>query len=193
MKTIGVLSLQGGFQRHIEAIEKAGSTAIKVRYPQDLELVSGLVIPGGESTTIGKLLDRNGFLEPLSKMITSGNLPVFATCAGLILLADEILGSEQSRIGGLPIRVQRNAYGSQIDSFEISLEIDLDQEEPCAFQGIFIRAPQVIEIKSGVKVLASVNSRPVLLQYGKILAATFHPELSNSVFLHEFFINSLCS
>lgn len=193
MKPIGVLGLQGGFQRHIETLESLGVAATRVRYPEELEAISGLILPGGESTTIGKLLERNGFLPPLRQRISDASLPIFATCAGLILLSDTIEESDQISIGGLPIGVRRNAYGSQVDSFELGLDISLPDRTISDFPGVFIRAPRISSLGEGVSCLAVANGNPVLVQFRKILAASFHPELSNSSELHEYFARSLCA
>jgi len=196
LKHIGVLSLQGGFQRHLEMVNKIGQLAVEIRYPEQLDQIDGLIIPGGESTTIGKLLDRNHFISPLKEAI-SGGLPIFGTCAGLILLANTIEKSEQIKLGGLEIEIQRNAYGSQIDSFESSLVFRPSQsisflpplsKETLLLEGIFIRAPKINWTSQNVEVLSSFHDSPVCVQQKNILGATFHPELTNTTLLHEYFL-----
>lgn len=196
MKRIGVLSLQGGFQRHLEMVKKIGQDGVEVRYADQLNQIDGLIIPGGESTTIGKLIERNHFLAPLQKAISEG-VPVFGTCAGLILLANTIEKSEQNKIGGLEITIQRNAYGSQIDSFEstllfhpsLILPTSLTQRtQPFQLEGVFIRAPKIIWTSQQVEILSIFNESPVCVHQKNILGATFHPELTNNTLLHEYFL-----
>lgn len=158
---------------------------LTVRTPEELERVRGLVIPGGESTTVGMLLERFGLMEPLRDRIRSG-MPVFGTCAGLILLAKEIEGSSQPRIGVLDVCVRRNAYGRQVDSFETDLSIPALGPEP--IRAVFIRAPAVLSAAPGVEVLASNGEYPVLLREGAVLAASFHPELTADARIHALFV-----
>jgi 5'-phosphate synthase pdxT subunit len=197
MKTIGVLALQGGFQRHLEMIQRIGHDPIEVRYVDQLPNLDGLIIPGGESTTIGKLLERNLFLSPLQDLISAG-FPVFGTCAGLILLANNILYSSQVKIGGFDIQVHRNAYGSQIDSFETPLEFTPlpsfktslpTSNSPVIIEGVFIRAPIIEWCSPEVNVLSTFNQKPVCIQQDNLLGATFHPELTSSPTLHEYFVS----
>jgi len=186
MKNIGVLAIQGDFSKHIEAVQKAGEVAREVREAKDLEGLDGLVIPGGESTTIGKLLDRYGMLEPISDMARAGK-PIFGTCAGAILLAKGIEGSDQVRLGLMDIEVKRNAYGRQIESFEADIPCPAIGEIPV--RGVFIRAPIIAAVKDGAAVVAEYEGKPVLVRQGNLLACTFHPELTGDLRVHRYFLS----
>ncbi|HZX45054.1 MAG TPA: pyridoxal 5'-phosphate synthase glutaminase subunit PdxT [Candidatus Nanoarchaeia archaeon] len=179
---IGVLALQGSVSEHIQILKRCGVTPIEVRLPEDLKHVDGLVIPGGESTTIGKLMERFWLDIEIKRKYEQG-MPIYGTCAGAILLAKHIVGSTQARLGLMDITVKRNDYGRQVDSFEADLTI---QDKP--FKGIFIRAP-IIKAHKGCKVLAEYNKHPVLVQQKNLLAGTFHPELTNDTLIHEYFIS----
>jgi len=184
----GVLALQGAFREHREVLDALGVEAIEVRVPEQLGSLDALFIPGGESTTIGKLLDTSGLREPLHAALNAG-LPVFGTCAGLILLARDVRDGTDARVpaalGVLDCRVVRNAYGRQRESFESRLAVDgLDGE----FPGVFIRAPVVERVSDSVEVLAAHDGHPVLVRQGAIWAATFHPELSGDLRLHQRFL-----
>jgi 5'-phosphate synthase pdxT subunit len=184
---VGILALQGDVREHARALEDAGATPVEVRYPEELNGVDALVLPGGESTTIGKLLDRFDLLEPLTERARAG-MPLYGTCAGLILMATEIVGSHAAphRLAVLDIAVQRNAYGRQVDSFEADLTVrGLDD----AFRAVFIRAPIVESIGNGVEVLAEHDGRPVLVRHGALLASTFHPEMTGDNRVHELFVD----
>jgi len=182
---IGVLAFQGDFQRHFELLLSMGADVRYVRSAQEIEATDAMVLPGGESTTIGKLLVRFGMMEPLRARIDAG-MPVFGTCAGAILLAKQIEGSSQDRIGAMDIRVARNAYGRQIESFETDLQIDGLQGEP--MRAVFIRAPIIIETGANVEVVVSFEGSPVVVRQGALLAATFHPELTGDNRLHRLFL-----
>jgi len=182
---IGVLALQGDVPEHLAALEEAGASAVRVKTREALDDVDGLVIPGGESTTVGMLLERFELMEPLRRRIAEG-MPVFGTCTGLILLAKEIEGSDQPRIGAMDVAVRRNAYGRQIDSFETELEAPVLGEAP--LPAIFIRAPQVTRVEPGVEVLAENETGPVLIRQGPLLGAAFHPELTPDRRVHELFV-----
>ncbi|HUX52365.1 MAG TPA: pyridoxal 5'-phosphate synthase glutaminase subunit PdxT [Spirochaetia bacterium] len=183
---IGVLAFQGDFQRHYELLLSMGADVRYIRSANELEEVGALVLPGGESTTIGKLLVRFGMMEPLRARIEAG-MPVFGTCAGAILLAKEIEGSSQDRIGVMNIRVARNAYGRQIESFEADLQIDGMTGEP--MRAVFIRAPIITEIGADVEVVVNFEGSPVVVRQGAMLAATFHPELTGDNRLHRLFLD----
>jgi 5'-phosphate synthase pdxT subunit len=185
---IGVLSLQGAFARHVERLRAIGATAIEVRTPEQLRAVDALVMPGGESTTMSNLLGSTELFDPIAERI-DGGMPVFGTCAGMILLADKILDGrdDQKHFGVLDITVRRNGYGRQVDSFEADLQLSGTH----AFHGVFIRAPRVEAIGPDVEVLASFDGDPVLVRQGTLLAACFHPELTDDVRLHQLFL-SLC-
>ena len=182
---VGVLALQGAFREHEKILDACGVEAAQVRKPQQLDNVSALIIPGGESTTIGKLLIEFQLFEPIVKLGREG-LPIFGTCAGLIMMAREIAGSAQPRLGLMDICVERNAFGRQADSFEASLEIPAIGEQP--FQAVFIRAPYIIETGSGVEVLASFQEKIVFARQGRLLAAAFHPELTGDLRVHQYFL-----
>ena len=179
----GVLAIQGGVREHVAMLESAGATAIQVRHKHELESVDALVLPGGESTTIGKLLDRFELLEPLRERVGDG-LPVFGTCAGLILLADEVIGRDSAplRIGGLDVTIERNAYGRQRDSFEADVAV---KGLSSPVRAAFIRAPVIERAGQEVEVLASWEERPVLVRQGNILASSFHPEVTGDDRLHR--------
>lgn len=188
---VGVLGLQGDVREHLQALKEAGADPCVVRRPDDLEGVDGLVLPGGESTTIGRLLQLFGLLEPLRTAVAEG-LPVYGSCAGMILLADEVRGgrNDQPIIGGLDIAVRRNAFGRQVDSFETELVFSGIGE----MQAVFIRAPWVERTGVDVEVLATVPAddapagRVVAVRRGPVLATAFHPELTGDLRVHRLFV-----
>ncbi len=182
---VGVLALQGAFREHEKLLAACGVEPVQIRKPQHLDQISALVIPGGESTTIGKLMNEFKLFEPVVKLGREG-LPVFGTCAGLILLARDIAGSEQPRIGLMDICVERNAFGRQVDSFEASLDIPVIGRQP--FRAVFIRAPYILETSSGVEVLARFQEKIVFARQGRLLAAAFHPELTGDLRVHQYFL-----
>ncbi len=181
---LGVLSLQGDVEKHITMLTKIGAGAIPVKYDEELARVDALIMPGGESTTIGKLLLRFNLFEPIKRRIMEG-MPVYGTCAGMILLAKRITGFDQPRFDLLDITVARNAYGPQIESFEADLGIPLLGEKPV--RAVFIRAPIIHEISPEVEVLASFEGNPVFIRQGNILASSFHPELTDDERIHRYF------
>jgi 5'-phosphate synthase pdxT subunit len=183
---IGVLAVQGAFREHIEALRRCGCAVAEVRKKEELEAVDGLVIPGGESTTIGKLISSFGLADVIRERAYQG-MPILGTCAGAILLAKEIIGSEQPTLGLMEIKVQRNAYGRQVDSFEAELQIPVLGSDP--FPGVFIRAPLITDVGPGAEVLATYKRGIVLVRQGKLLAATFHPELTADLRLHRYFLS----
>jgi 5'-phosphate synthase pdxT subunit len=180
---IGVLAIQGDFAAHANALREAGAEAVLVRTPEQLADVDGLVIPGGESTTFLKFLERDGFLDALQEFVRSK--PSFGTCAGCILLAKEVLHPSQQSLGVLDATVERNAYGRQIDSVIESAETKL---EGGPLEMVYIRAPRIVKTGPEVTVLAERDGFPVLVEQGKILAATFHPELSADRRVHARFV-----
>lgn len=188
MHTIGVLSYQGGFQKHLERLSEIGMHTRAVRDLEGLDRVDALVIPGGESTTIGMLLERFGLLEAVRERIAQG-LAVFGTCAGAILLADDIEDSRQPRIGGINMIVKRNAYGRQIESFEADIPPSPTIGE--GFHGVFIRAPQIMNVAPDVDTILEFEDRPVLVRSGRLLASTFHPELTNDTRIHRYFVTEV--
>ncbi|HYY45293.1 MAG TPA: pyridoxal 5'-phosphate synthase glutaminase subunit PdxT [Actinomycetota bacterium] len=183
---VGVLALQGDVREHMRALEGAGAAPAEVRTPEGLAAVDALVIPGGESTTIGKLLSRFALLDPVKQRAEAG-MPLFGTCAGMILMATEVVGPDQAPhlIGVMDIAVRRNAYGRQVESFEAELEVR-GMDEPV--KGAFIRAPVVERTGDGVEVLAEWEGRPCLVRQGNLLAAAFHPEIAGEEKIHELFV-----
>jgi 5'-phosphate synthase pdxT subunit len=183
---IGVLALQGAFIEHEKKIRELGAEAVEVRLPQDLDGVDGLIIPGGESTTIGKLAVEYKLIEPLREF--AREKPTWGTCAGMIFLASDIGIDRQPILGLMDMQVNRNAFGRQIDSFEIDLPISVLGEVP--FHAVFIRAPVVTAVGPGVKVLARLeNSQIVAVQSDHLLATAFHPELTDDTRLHAYFLH----
>ncbi|MEW8995135.1 MAG: pyridoxal 5'-phosphate synthase glutaminase subunit PdxT [Clostridium sp.] len=187
MITIGVLDLQGAVKEHVDRINNiSGATALRVKNRADLEAIDGLIIPGGESTTIGKLLRDFHMLSPLKSKIENG-LPVWGTCAGMIILAKSILGSNYSHLGVMDIEVRRNAYGSQLDSF-ITDEIVKDVSEE-TIPLVFIRAPYVEKVHEDVQVLCKLKDKIVACKQENMLATSFHPELTKDLTMHKYFYN----
>ena len=182
---IGVLALQGAFAAHSDCLTSIGVQSIEVRTPEQLNSVDALLMPGGESSTMSQLLESSGLFDPISTRIADG-LPVFGTCAGMILLASEILDgrSDQRSFSAIDISVRRNAFGRQVDSFEATINSSVGD-----FHGVFIRAPRIERVGEDVEVLGSINDEPVLVRQGNVLAASFHPELSNDARLHEYFVS----
>jgi 5'-phosphate synthase pdxT subunit len=187
---IGVLALQGDVAEHLRALSAAGAEATGVRRPEELDRVDGLVIPGGESTTIWKLIDLFGLAEQLRKRIADG-MPVFGSCAGMIMLADRLPdpASGQQTLGGIDMTVRRNAFGRQVDSFERDLDVAGLTGGP--YRAVFIRAPWVEQVGSGVEILATEpgTSRIVAVRQGRALATSFHPELTPDWRIHEMFVD----
>ncbi len=188
--TVGVLALQGAFARHVEALTALGVDAFEVRNRTQLDRCEALVLPGGESTTMSKLLDTFELAEPLEKLALDG-LPIFGTCAGMILLAATISDGrpDQHAFAAIDIDVRRNGYGRQVDSFEADLVID--ELGPDPFTAVFIRAPVVEARRSTVQVLAEVDGDPVLCRQGAVLVSSFHPELTDDLRLHRYFIEQV--
>ncbi len=183
---VGVLALQGDFEKHEAVLERLGVPHCQVRKVADLEQVSALILPGGESTTIGRLMARYGLDEAIRKRAEAG-MPIYGTCAGMILLAKEIVDSTQERLGLMDITVQRNAFGSQIDSFEADLPFKPLGETPV--RAVFIRAPIVQSVGQGVEVLSTFEDKIVAVQQGNLLATAFHPELTDDTRVHEYFLS----
>jgi 5'-phosphate synthase pdxT subunit len=184
--TIGVLALQGDFEAHQKLLEeRLGVHAVLVRSADELQKVDGLIIPGGESTTMGKLLERFGLANVIRER-AGGGMPVYGTCAGLILLAKNIEGSDQPRLGLLDVTVARNAFGRQVDSFEADIPIPSLGADPV--RGVFIRAPWVTQTGPGVEVLGTFRDRVVAVRHGGILGIAFHPELTDDARMHEEFV-----
>lgn len=189
---IGVLALQGDFREHLALIRSIGEVGIEVRTPEELEQVDALIIPGGESTTIGKLAVLYGLVDPIRDRVRAG-MPVLGTCAGMIFLASGVTEGEQPQLGVLDVVVERNAFGRQIDSFEADLTV-LGRDEPV--HAVFIRAPWIHKAASGVEVLASVTDpstgeeRPVVVRQDNVFATSFHPELIGEPWIHELLVDA---
>ena len=184
MKTVGVLALQGDFEAHGKALTAAGAQPVFVRTPDQLQQIDGLVLPGGESTTMLKLLDMEGLFEHVQEF--GREKAIFGTCAGVILLAAEVLNPAQRSLGLLDLTVERNAYGRQIDSRIARIDVAGEEAE-----AVFIRAPIIRRAGPQTKVLAEYGGNPVLVEQGRHLAATFHPELSSSDRVHRYFMDKL--
>lgn len=182
---VGVLAIQGDVREHLEALRRSGAEAVAVKTPEELGALDGLVIPGGESTTIGKLCERFGLVEPIRQRLEMG-MAALGTCAGLIYLSAAVTEGTQPLLGALDVIVERNAFGRQNDSFETDLAIS-GLERP--FHAVFIRAPWVEKTGDGVEVLARVDDHPVMVRQGRILATSFHPELTSDDRIHRMFLD----
>jgi 5'-phosphate synthase pdxT subunit len=185
---VGVLSLQGGVKEHLNQIRLLGHNGVEVKREEDLNDIDAIILPGGESTTIGKLLKVTGLMEPLSEKIRSG-LPTWGTCAGMILLAKEIEEQEEKYLQLMDIRVKRNAFGTQVDSFksnEVIEEVSKDKIEL-----VFIRAPYIIEAKDNVKVLCKIDNKIVAAKQDNIVVTAFHPELTADLSFLNYFLESV--
>lgn len=188
MRTIGVLGIQGAIEEHVRMVRSLGHEALWVKDGETLDRVEGLILPGGESTSMGKQLEWFHLLSPLRRKITESKLPVFGTCAGMILLAKDIENSDQLRIGAMDIQVKRNAYGSQINSFVTDINVKgIDHQVPA----VFIRAPRIECAAPDVETLAVYEGHPVFVRQGHMWAASFHPELTDSTDIHALFIQSI--
>ncbi len=189
--TIGILALQGDYRAHQKVMLELGAQTKMVRTATDLENIDGLILPGGESTVMGRLLDRYDVRAPLTEKLKAG-LPAFGTCAGLILLVRELENTstnfEQRSLGILDARVARNAYGAQLESFETDLEVPVLGE---TIRAVFIRAPQILDIGAGVETLAEHEGVPVLVRQGTVMAAAFHPEIAGESRLHRLWLSGI--
>jgi 5'-phosphate synthase pdxT subunit len=187
--SVGVLALQGAFAAHRDCLSVVGVESVEVRTPTELESVDALLMPGGESSTMSQLLVSSGLFDVISHRITQG-MPVFGTCAGMILLANEVLDgrADQQSFEAIDISVRRNAFGRQIDSFESAVTTPVGE-----FHGVFIRAPRIERVGPDVSVLGMLGTEPVLVRQGNVLAASFHPELSGDAGLHEYFVSEVVS
>jgi 5'-phosphate synthase pdxT subunit len=185
MVKVGVLGLQGAVREHVVALEQSGAETVIVKRPEQLNEIDGLVIPGGESTTMRRLIDKYDFMQPL-KEFAAQEKPMFGTCAGLILLAKNIVGYDEPHIGVMDITVERNAFGRQKDSFEAELMISGVAED---YVGVFIRAPYVVEVGEQVEVLSKHNEKIVAVRQGPFLGCSFHPELTDDHRFAQYFVN----
>jgi 5'-phosphate synthase pdxT subunit len=186
--TIGVLALQGAVREHLEMIESCGARGIGIKRPSGLNGVNGLIIPGGESTTIGKLVEKYGFADTLRGLAAKG-VPIFGTCAGLILLARRVEGRHGPLLGLVDVTVDRNAFGRQVDSFEQDIGVTGIEDEGRPFRAVFIRAPLIVETGEDVEVMASVDRGVVMASERQYLLAAFHPELTGDLRIHRYFID----
>ncbi len=194
--TVGILALQGAFQEHIEMMTALGAKTIEARKPEHLENLDGLVIPGGESTSMALIAERWGMVDPLKAWIEAGKT-TWGTCAGMIMLANDATNQKlggQTLIGGLDVVVDRNHFGRQVDSFETDMVSDALGDEP--FRAIFIRAPAITQVGDGIEILASVKNRNdqtviAAVRQGRILATSFHPELTSDLRWHQYFLDML--
>lgn len=186
---VGVLALQGAFAAHSECLQSLGCDTIEVRLPRDLETVDALVMPGGESSTMSQLLLSSGLFDAIAQRIADG-MAVFGTCAGMILLASEVLDGrpDQRSFSAIDISVRRNAFGRQIDSFESTISTSVGD-----FHGVFIRAPRIERLGPEVEVVGELNGEPVMVRQNKILAASFHPELAGDARMHQYFLDNMTS
>lgn len=186
---IGVLALQGAVREHVEALRAVGAEPVEVRLPRDLADLDALVLPGGESTTMRKLIDDYGLREPIRSLASAG-APMLGTCAGMILLAERIADDDEPVFPLLDIEVRRNAYGRQLDSFEADLQVPVLGEEP--LHGVFIRAPVVSDVGPNAEVLAvDPDGQPVAVRQGRVIATAFHPELTGDRRVHELLVQML--
>ncbi|SRR5712692_5089914 len=185
--TIGVLAIQGDFAAHDRALRRIGADTIEVRRANDLDVSDGLIIPGGESTTMLKFIEDEDLAEPIAEFARAGK-PVFGTCAGAILLAREVYNPAQPSLGLIDIAVERNAYGRQVDSFIVDAEASI---EGGPLEAVFIRAPKIVRVGPNVEVLARAKGEPVLAREGGILVATFHPELTEDGRTHSLFVEMI--
>jgi 5'-phosphate synthase pdxT subunit len=185
-KRVGVLALQGDFEAHRNALARAGAEAVEVRTPEELQDVQGLVIPGGESTTMLNLLNTTGLTEPIREF--GETKPIFGTCAGAILIAKRVTNPLQDSLGLMDIEVERNAYGRQLDSRVVRLQPEFAGGD---VEAVFIRAPIIRSVGAGAKVLMSYNGDPVLVEEGRHMVTTFHPELSTDDRIHRLFLDKV--
>jgi 5'-phosphate synthase pdxT subunit len=184
---VGVLALQGTFIEHIDSLRQLGVDAPPIRLPRELDIVDGLVIPGGESTTMLRLMESFELIQPIREMARNG-LPIWGTCAGMILLAKEVSNYEMETLGLMDTNVRRNAFGSQVDSFEVDLEISVVGEEP--FHAVFIRAPIIERLRPDVEILARLPNGPIVaIRQNRLLACAFHPEFTNDLRFHNYFLH----
>jgi 5'-phosphate synthase pdxT subunit len=185
---VGVLALQGDFREHLKSTSDLGHEAIAVRRLSELETIDALILPGGESTTMALLAKSYGLLDPIRSRVKNG-MPVYGSCAGMILLADRIVDGAkgQETIGGIDMTVRRNAFGRQVDSFESEISF-----AGHSLNAVFIRAPWVEEVGSGVEVLSTAAGHPVAVRQGSLLATSFHPELTSDLAVHLYFFEEIC-
>ena len=186
MLTIGVLGLQGDVEEHLAMLERCKVDAVRVKTPEELKAVDALIIPGGESTTVGAMLNRFGLAKPLLDRAKKG-MPVWGTCMGMIVMAEKVTGSQQPTLGLLHIEVKRNAFGRQIESAEVPLHIEGLDGKP--FPGVFIRSPWIESVRDKAKIVAKLDGKGVMVRQGNLLGTSFHPELTDDSRIHKLFID----
>ena len=189
MKRVGVLALQGAVREHLQSIEACGAEGVLVKWPKDLETLDALILPGGESTAMRRLIDRYGMMQPLQDFAESGK-PMFGTCAGLILLAETVVGEDQPHLGVMDVAVERNSFGRQVDSFEVPLGINGIEG---AFEAVFIRAPHIVSAGPSTEVLCVHDGKIVMAKSGQFLGCSFHPELTEDHRITEYFLSMIPS
>jgi len=189
MKRVGVLSLQGAVREHIHSIKACGAEAVPVKWPNDLEELDALVLPGGESTTMRRLIDRYELMEPLREFAKSGK-PMFGTCAGLVLLAKTIVGYAEPHLGVMDVTVERNSFGRQVDSFEAELTVGGIDD---VFNAVFIRAPHIVSVGPDTEILCEHAGKIVMARSGQFLGCSFHPELTDDHRITEYFLSMIPS
>ncbi len=190
---IGVFALQGDYEKHQRALRRLGVNAVYVNYAGQLAALDAVILPGGESSTMLKLLDAEGLFEPLKQF--AAEKPIFGTCAGTILLATEVTSPAQRSLGAIDMTVERNAYGRQVDSSIRTIQPEKEFEDrtwPGELETVFIRAPIIREVRGGARVLASLDGDPILVEQGRHLAATFHPEMTEDTRVHELLLRKAC-
>lgn len=187
MRRVGVLALQGDVREHLATLDALDVESVSIKHPAHLESIDALIVPGGESTTIGKMAQRFGLIDPLRSAIGDG-MPVYGTCAGMILLAASLTDSDQPLIGVLDVVVRRNAFGRQNESFEASLDVGGLQDP---FPAVFIRAPWIEKVGAQVEILASMSGHPVMVRQDAIMASSFHPELTGDKRIHQMFLKTV--
>ncbi|WP_257351962.1 pyridoxal 5'-phosphate synthase glutaminase subunit PdxT [Pseudalkalibacillus decolorationis] len=188
MITVGILALQGAVREHAKALEASGAKVKIVKCMEDLQEIDGLVMPGGESTTMRRLIDKYEMFQPLQNFAESGK-PVFGTCAGMILMAKEISGQDHGHLEVMDMKVHRNGFGRQRESFEVALTVQGLEEE--SYIGVFIRAPYIESVGNGVEVIASFQDKIVAARQGLFLACAFHPELTDDHRMHAYFVKMI--
>jgi len=186
--TVGVLALQGDFAAHIKMLQSIGVETLEIRLPEELDRIDGLIIPGGESTTLIKLMNKYGFVEALGKFRDSQKT-LFGTCAGTILLASNLIGTEQQTLNLIDIEVERNAYGRQVDSFETAIQTPFTGSKPLNL--IFIRAPIIRRKGKKVNTIIELDGNDVFVRENNVMAATFHPELTDDQRIHKYFLSAI--
>ncbi|HSJ38280.1 MAG TPA: pyridoxal 5'-phosphate synthase glutaminase subunit PdxT [Planococcus sp. (in: firmicutes)] len=189
MTKIGVLALQGAVREHIRSIQACGAEAVAVKWPKDLEGLDALILPGGESTTMRRLIDRYGLMEPIREFAETDK-PMFGTCAGLILLAETVVGYDEPHLGVMDVTVERNSFGRQIDSFEADLSIKGIEGD---FNAVFIRAPHIVNVGPDTEILCEHNGKIVMARSGRFLGCSFHPELTDDHRITEYFLSMIPS